>query len=125
MYIKIEKPKRKTQTKDPAYVAHIPPLEGWYSRDSLCCGVGARMAYITAKCKMGACGEYNCKIENSKNCFFHKKIKGTEQRLGPRFVTRGLGVCGIDNCKSPKKSKRVKQRLALLREGWEFVESVE
>ena len=35
----------------PTYVAHIPPLEGWYSRDSLCCGVGACMAYITAKCK--------------------------------------------------------------------------
>ena len=25
--------------------------EGWYSRDSLCYGVGARMANITAKCK--------------------------------------------------------------------------
>ena len=24
-------------------------LKGWYSRDSLCCGVGARMMYITAK----------------------------------------------------------------------------
>ena len=36
----------------PTYVAHIPPLEGWYSRDSLCYdGVGARVVYITAKCK--------------------------------------------------------------------------
>ena len=35
----------------PTYVAHIPPLEGWYSRDSLCYGVGARVAYITAKAK--------------------------------------------------------------------------
>ena len=35
----------------PAYVAHIPPLEGWYSRDSLCYGVGACVAYITAKSK--------------------------------------------------------------------------
>ena len=34
-----------------AYVAHIPPLEGWYSIDSLCYGAGARMAYITAKAK--------------------------------------------------------------------------
>ena len=33
----------------PTYVAHIPPLEGWYSRDSLCYGVGARVVYITAK----------------------------------------------------------------------------
>ena len=29
------------------YVAHIPPIVVWYSRDSLCYGVGARMAYIT------------------------------------------------------------------------------
>ena len=35
----------------PTYVAHIPPLEGWYSRDSLCYEVGARVAYITAKAK--------------------------------------------------------------------------
>ena len=35
----------------PTYVAHIPPLEGWYSRDSLCYGVGARVAYISAKAK--------------------------------------------------------------------------
>ena len=35
----------------PTYVAHIPPLEGWYSRDSLCYGVGARMMYIMQKCK--------------------------------------------------------------------------
>ena len=34
---------------DPTYVAHIPPLRGWYSRDSLCYGVGARMMYINAK----------------------------------------------------------------------------
>ena len=32
----------------PTYVAHIPPLEGWYSRDSLCYGVGARVVYIAA-----------------------------------------------------------------------------
>ena len=31
------------------YVAHIPPLGGWYSRDLLCYGVGARVMYITAK----------------------------------------------------------------------------
>ena len=30
---------------------HIPPIVVWYSRDSLCYGVGARVAYITAKCK--------------------------------------------------------------------------
>ena len=36
----------------PTYVAHIPPLRGWYSRDSLCYGVGARMAYITANAKI-------------------------------------------------------------------------
>ena len=35
----------------PTYVAHIPPLEGWYSRDSLCYGVGAHVVYITAKAK--------------------------------------------------------------------------
>ena len=33
----------------PTYVAHIPPIVVWYSRDSLCYGVGARVAYITAK----------------------------------------------------------------------------
>ena len=33
----------------PAYVAHIPPLEGWYSRDSLCYGVGARVATTLAR----------------------------------------------------------------------------
>ena len=33
----------------PTYVAHIPPLEGWYRRDPLCYGAGARVAYITAK----------------------------------------------------------------------------
>jgi hypothetical protein len=32
-------------------LAHIPPLEGWYSRDSLCYGVGARMMYIMQKFK--------------------------------------------------------------------------
>ena len=36
------------------YVAHIPPLRGWYSRDSLCYGVRARVMYITAK-KMFDC----------------------------------------------------------------------
>ena len=35
----------------PTYVAHIPPLRGWYNRDSLCYGVGARVVYLTAKCK--------------------------------------------------------------------------
>ena len=35
----------------PAYVAHIPPLEGWHSRDSLWYGARARVAYITAKSK--------------------------------------------------------------------------
>ena len=35
----------------PTYVAHIPPIVVWYSRDSLCYGVGARVAYITAKTK--------------------------------------------------------------------------
>ena len=35
----------------PTYVAHIPPLGGRYSRDSLCYGVGARVAYKTAKAK--------------------------------------------------------------------------
>ena len=35
----------------PTYVAHIPPIVVWYSRDSLCYGVGACMAYITAKAK--------------------------------------------------------------------------
>ena len=43
---------RKEMGFGPTYVAHIPPLEGWYSRDSLCYGVGARVAYITAKSKM-------------------------------------------------------------------------
>ena len=38
----------------PTYVAHIPPLEGWYSRDSLCYGVGARVVCITAKAKKKA-----------------------------------------------------------------------
>ena len=35
-----EKKKRKKSERGaiymPIYVAHIPPLEGWYSRDSLC-----------------------------------------------------------------------------------------
>ena len=35
----------------PTNVAHIPPLKGWHSRDSLCYGAGARVAYITAKAK--------------------------------------------------------------------------
>ena len=35
----------------PTYVAHIPPIVVWYNRDSLCYGVGARVAYITAKAK--------------------------------------------------------------------------
>ena len=35
----------------PIYVAHIPPLRGWHSRDSLFYWVGARMAYITSKAK--------------------------------------------------------------------------
>ena len=35
----------------PTYVAHILPLRGWYSKDSLCYGVGARVVYITAKAK--------------------------------------------------------------------------
>ena len=43
----------------PAYVAHIPPLRVWYSRDSLCAlcygvAVGARMAYITTKIQKNA-----------------------------------------------------------------------
>ena len=44
-----EKIKKGSLTLSKFYVAHIPPLEGWYSRDSLCYGVGARVAYITAK----------------------------------------------------------------------------
>ena len=35
----------------PTYVAHIPPIVVWHSRDLLCYGVGACMAYITAKAK--------------------------------------------------------------------------
>ena len=32
--------------------SHTPPIAIWHSGDSLCYGVGARVAYITAKCKM-------------------------------------------------------------------------
>ena len=49
MYLSFFVPKK-------SYVAHIPPLKGWYSRDSLCYGVGARVEYINAKmqkCKKG------------------------------------------------------------------------
>ena len=40
------------QVDRQTYVAHIPPLRGWYSRDSLCHGVGARVAYINTKIQM-------------------------------------------------------------------------
>ena len=45
----------------PAYVAHTPPLEGWYSRDSICCGARARVV----------CGVYNCKKQKQKRSFLH------------------------------------------------------
>ena len=63
----VKRPEAKARNKKfnthffgPTYVAHIPPLEGWYSRDSLCYGVRARVVYLTAKCKkeiglQGAC----------------------------------------------------------------------
>ena len=61
-------------------MAHIPPREGWYSRDSLCYGVGARMEYI------------NVKIQKNTNSYF-LLMAGDDGRCGVAVavVLRVLG----------------------------------
>ena len=60
-------------------MAHIPPIVVWYSRDSLCCGVGARVAYITAKAK---------KLKNKRGVLMDMHVFGkiVKTELNPRVV---------------------------------------
>ena len=60
----------------PTYVAHIPPLEGWYSRDSLCYGVGALL---------GACGVYNYKMQRNGLALAHSYLRGGLRHLDRHF----------------------------------------
>ena len=72
----------------PTYVAHIPPIVVWYNRDSLCYGVGARVAYITAKAKKKRIRIIKIKIRSL-----------VQQRFA---LLWGRGVYGLYNCKCKK-----------------------
>ena len=54
-------------------MAHIPPLRGWFSRDSLCYGVGARMEYINAK--MQKCKMLTVDVSNARTKLWHDRIR--------------------------------------------------
>ena len=77
-------------------MAHIPPLEGWYSRDSLCYGVGAYMAYITAKAKKNEHLEFDLMLPAPLllvvfNCKIQKFL----------IIRRVVGAGGVEEREKP------------------------
>ena len=55
------------QVDRQTYVAHIPPLRGWYSRDSLCCGVGARMKRALSARRPIFCGWWEYRLDQTRS----------------------------------------------------------